>query len=109
MSPLRVKRIFDRKLSEEISHFNDKVWHYPLSGGFYKERLFNQKNAYELKKYRHDIAFVGSLYTEKDPFMELTFTDDYIEEIAKSVVNQEMGAHGLSDAVNDSIWKAFYT
>ncbi len=98
--------IFDRKLSEEISHFNDKVWHYPLSGGFYKERLFNQKNAYELKKYRHDIAFVGSLYTEKDPFMELTFTDDYIKGYLEGIMAIQEFAYGawiIDDAVSDEI------
>lgn len=40
--------------------------------------------------------------------VKLTFTGDYIEEVANRVASQEMGAHGLSDAVNDSIWRAFY-
>ncbi len=40
--------------------------------------------------------------------VKVTFTSDYISEVAQYVLDQNRGAHVLSDVVNNSIWRAFY-
>ncbi|WP_022749952.1 glycosyltransferase family protein [Lachnobacterium bovis] len=56
--------IFDRQLKEEIAKYNEKcVFHLPLGARVEeKEKIFEEK-----RKFKHEVSFVGSLYTEKNP------------------------------------------
>ena len=40
--------------------------------------------------------------------VKITFTDGYIEEAANTVMKKEIGAHSLSNTINESTWKALY-
>ena len=66
--------LFDRALYEEIEPFNPgHIFHLPLAAAVgTKEELFKKTKEASFKKFRHDIAFVGSLYTEKCPYDKLS-------------------------------------
>ena len=65
--------LFDRALYDEIASLNPgRVFHLPLAANVEnKEKLFAQTSSSTRKKYSHDVAFVGSLYTEKCPYDKL--------------------------------------
>ena len=66
--------IFDRALYSEIEPYNPgHIFHLPLAAAVGpKEELFKKTSASVRKKFTHDIAFVGSLYTEKCPYDKLS-------------------------------------
>ena len=66
--------LFDRALYNEIEPLNPgHVFHLPLAAAVGpKEELFKKTRESERSRFSHDIAFVGSLYTEKCPYDKLS-------------------------------------
>ena len=62
--------VFDRALYNDIYPLNPTgVFHLPLAANVAsKKKLFSESSEKTKQKYTHDIAFVGSLYTEKCPY-----------------------------------------
>ncbi len=65
--------IFDRALCMEIEPYNPgHIFHLPLGAAVgSKDELFKKTSDTTKRKFTHDIAFVGSLYTEKCPYDKL--------------------------------------
>ena len=66
--------IFDRALFREIEPYNPgHIFHLPLAAAVGpKDELFKKTSEITKEKFSHDIAFVGSLYTEKCPYDKLS-------------------------------------
>ncbi|MCR4674312.1 MAG: DUF3880 domain-containing protein [Lachnospiraceae bacterium] len=66
--------LFDKALFEEIAPLNPgKVFHLPLAANVKnKEELFQKTSSTTRRKFSHEVAFVGSLYTEKCPYDKLS-------------------------------------
>ena len=62
--------LFDRAQYEDIHPLNPNgVFHLPLAANVRSKKALFEKTAESVKaRFRHDIAFVGSLYTEKSPY-----------------------------------------
>ena len=62
--------LFDKAQYEDIHPLNpERVFHLPLAANVKsKKELFSKTSEATKAKFRHDIAFVGSLYTEKCPY-----------------------------------------
>jgi len=73
--------LFDREQYDKISPLNpDCVFHLPLAADpASKERLFQNTPASVLAKYRSDICFVGSLYTEMCPYDKISDMPAYLK------------------------------
>ena len=66
--------IFDRALYREIEPYNPgHIFHLPLAAAVGpKDELFKKTSESTKERFSHDIAFVGSLYTEKCPYDKLS-------------------------------------
>ncbi|MQN02269.1 MAG: spore maturation protein CgeB [Lachnospiraceae bacterium] len=103
--------IFDRAVYNEIHPLNpDCVFHLPLAGSV-KRRMQVIDSASEEQKQRfsHEIAFVGSLYSEKDPYHLSAkglsmHTAGYIDGILKAQ-ESVYGYFFIEDLLTDEITK----
>lgn len=104
--------IFDGAVYDEIHPFNpDCVFHLPLGANVKpKDQLFQKTSVRQHHTFAHDVAFVGSLYTEKCPYdkfqgasPELT---GYLDGIMKA---QEMvyGYYFIEDLLSDDMVEEF--
>lgn len=100
--------LFDRMQFQEVQPRNPShVFHLPLAANIRsKEDLFRRTADSAFQKYRSDISFVGSLYTEMAPLKEFTglapYTKGYIDGIMAA---QETiyGYYFIADLLNDSL------
>ena len=100
--------IFDRTLAMEISKYNSsRVFHLPL--GARLEERNKMLNTEDVSKYKHNVSFVGSLYTEKNPLASYLknmpeFYRGYLEGLIDC---QEWcyGAYFLDEVVDESFVK----
>ncbi|SFG73644.1 spore maturation protein CgeB [Lachnospiraceae bacterium C7] len=82
--------IFDRALYNEIKPLNpDCVFYLPLGARLKnKDAIIENASREDKDKFTHDISFVGSLYTEKNPYTQKKemsgFLDGYLEAIIRS-------------------------
>lgn len=88
--------IFDRALAEEIAPFNPgKIFHLPLAADVKgKDLLFSQTSSMTQKKFSHDIAFVGSLYTEKCPYDNIKGLPDAVRGYFDAIIEAQEKVYG---------------
>ena len=69
--------IFDKEMVRQLEDYGiQTVYHVPLSVDMsYFDRIIAQASAKEQEKYRCDISFVGSLYTDEHNYYDLLFTE----------------------------------
>lgn len=105
--------IFDKAQYEDVYAFNpDCIFYLPLAARTQpKEELFKKTSEDEKMKFRHDVAFVGSLYTEKCPYDKLPANAPlslrgYLDGIMRS---QELvyGYYFIEDLLNDEVIEEF--
>lgn len=79
----------------------DGIFYLPL--GTNVERLMNVTD--KVEDYRYDVSFVGSLYNEKDPFIELNINEErksYYENLMKTqIINTSSGQEHLESAISE--------
>ena len=88
--------IFDRALYNEIHPLNpDCVFHLPLAGSV-KRRMQVIKNASgtQRKKFSHDIAFVGSLYSEKNPLSDAKGLSEHTRGYLQGIIKAQELVYG---------------
>ena len=104
--------LFDRALYEDIHPFNEKcVFHLPLAARCEdSDKLIEQASAAERRRFSHEVAFVGSLYSEKCPYdrakkipME---TSGYLQGIMEAQV-RVYGYYFIEDLISDKILEDF--
>lgn len=120
--------LFDRSQYNELVGYNpDRIFHLPLAANPVKmqERiqnvsnesavLANQSNSSVNKKpsvcnnelkYSHDIAFVGSLYSEKCPYDEISGISDYAKGFLHGLINAQRNVYGyyfVDEALPDDV------
>lgn len=103
---------FDRKQSEYIKPYNpDNIFHLPLATNVERwDRVISDISAADRKKFNADISFVGSLYTEKDPYLEIKnpspYLRGYVDGLSKSqslVQGFNLIEKSLTKALTDEI------
>ncbi len=106
--------LFDKELYNEISPYNpDCVFHLPLGARTApKDELFKKASSEDKKKFAHDIAFVGSLYTEKCPYDKLSGASEaltgYLDGIMKAQ-EKIYGYYFIEDLLTDEMVEEFKT
>ena len=104
--------LFDKAQYEEFSHYNlAHIFHLPLAANVSnKELLFKQTPNSMHQKFAHDIAFVGSLYTEKCPYDKLINPPAYLKGYLDAIMASQEKIYGyyfISDLLSDTIIDAF--
>lgn len=100
--------IFDRALYNEIQPLNpDCVFHLPLAGSV-KRRMQVIKNASgtQRKKFSHDIAFVGSLYSEKNPLSDAKGLSEHTRGYLQGIIKAQELVYGyffIEELLNDDL------
>lgn len=107
--------VFDRALYEDIRHFNPGcIFHYPLAADTSeKQKVIKEAiNNGSASRYRCDISFVGSLYTEKDPMSDMRGIPDYTKGFLEGLSEAQLRVYGyyfaqdiLTDEVIDNFRK----
>ena len=104
--------LFDKAQYNELIGFNPgKIFHLPLAANpiKMKKRIDNMPSQMRIK-YSHDVAFVGSLYSEKCPYDEIKGLSDYATGFLKGMMSAQENVYGyyfvdevLPDEIIDEI------
>lgn len=88
--------IFDREQYREIAPFNpDCVFHFPLAVNITgKQQVIQNASASMRAKYTSDCSFVGSLYTEKCPYDNLSNPPDYLRGYLNGLIEAQIKVYG---------------
>ncbi len=103
--------VFDRAMYEDIHAFNPGcIFHYPLAVDVSsKQNVIKSAVADKrAEKYRSDISFVGSLYTEKDPMTNLSGISDYSKGYIEALCEAQLRVYGYyfaEDQLTDTVMK----
>lgn len=94
--------LFDYEQYLRFSKYNKSNIHYlPLganTGRF--DKVINSITSQEQKKYSHDISFVGSLYSEKNPMHSVHGLSDYSKGYIHSLVEASLKIYGANIVEN---------
>ena len=104
--------IFDRALYDEIHPLNEScVFHLPLGARTMpKDKLFQKASPKDLARFTHDIAFVGSLYTEKCPYDKLTGAPEHLRGFLDGIMKAQECVYGyyfIEELLTDEIVAEF--
>ena len=87
--------IFDRALYDEIHPLNpDCVFHLHLAGSVSSRRETIEHPGKGADRFAHPVAFVGSLYSEKDPMDQGHDLDDYTRGYLEGIMSAQEKVYG---------------
>lgn len=87
--------IFDRALYDEIHPLNpDCVFHLHLAGSVSSRREIIEHPGKGADRFAHPVAFVGSLYSEKDPMDQVHDLDDYTRGYLEGIMSAQEKVYG---------------
>lgn len=101
--------LFDMAQYNELISYNpQRIFHLPLAANPVKMRERIEKTTGELfkigsctamakdgnKSYSHDVAFVGSLYSEKCPFNDIKGISDYVSGYLEGIIKAQQNVYG---------------
>lgn len=88
--------LFDREQYKEIAPLNPgHVFHFPLAVNVAQKQAVIQSATCEQRKtFRADVSFVGSLYSEKNPYDKLAGVSDYTAGYLDGLLNAQLGIYG---------------
>ena len=105
--------VFDRAQYEDIRTYNpDHIFHYPLAvdTGSKQSVITSAASDGSAEKYRCDISFVGSLYTEKDPMAGLSGSPSYLKGFMDGLCEAQLRVYGywfVQDLLTDRVIEDF--
>ena len=108
--------VFDKAQYNDIHHLNpDCIFHFPLAVNIkQKQSVIKQASSNNRRKFASDIAFVGSLYSEKCPYDELSGISPYYEGYLNALMESQLKIYGyyfvdelLTDDLIDEMKKHF--
>lgn len=100
--------LFDRAQYDLFSGFNKNgIIHLPLASATDRfDKVVSTINDDDRRKYSGDIAFVGSTYREKDPYLNLTGLSDYTKGYVEALIEATLKIYGyypVKDALEDRV------
>ncbi len=104
--------LFDRALYNDIHPFNEKcVFHLPLAARTEdSDHLIESASRADIDRFSHEVAFVGSLYSEKCPYDRAKKipeeTAGYLQGIMEAQV-RVYGYYFIEDLISDKIVEDF--
>jgi len=113
--------LFDRETYNDLHDLNpDCIFHLPLAINVTaKDKVIKNANSYDLEKFKSDISFVGSLYTEKCEYNDFFTTDYELRGYLEGLMAAQLKVYGyyfVEECLSDDIverfkkdFKDFYT
>lgn len=88
--------VFDKEQYNDIHYLNpDCIFHFPLAVNIkQKQSIIKQSSASTRNKFSSDIAFVGSLYSEKSPYDEMNGISPYYEGYLNALMQAQLKIYG---------------
>lgn len=104
--------LFDTALLNDFQHYNpEHIFYLPLACDVDdKQSYIAHASAAQLQKFSHQISFIGSLYSEKNPYIYLKHTSEYMRGYLDSImaVQQKIyGAYLIDDMITNDIINYF--
>ena len=104
--------LFDYALYQEFSPLNpDCIFHLPLATNVAdKDRVIGQASRGLREKFRADVAFVGSLYTEKNPYDKLTNPPEDLRGYLDGLMEAQLRVYGyyfIEECLTDEVIDRF--
>lgn len=104
--------MFDKVQYNEFSVKNPKgIFHLPLASNPARwESVISSATPSQIKRYSGEVAFVGSLYTEKSPYRRLKNAPDYLTGYLDGIMAAQQKIYGydfLEEVLPDPIVKDF--
>lgn len=104
--------IFDREQYLEIAPLNPgNIFHFPLAVNIAsKQNTIQHTTAKMRHRFASDISFVGSLYTEKNPYDKLQNAPDYLHGYLDGLMEAQLLIYGhyfVEELLNDEIVEQF--
>lgn len=104
--------IFDYEDYAELEPLNPgHIFHLPLAASVrLKDKANDEASASARKRFAHDVAFVGSLYTEKNPFSRLKNAPAYLTGYLDGILESQLKVYGVNfmeQALTDEIVEIF--
>lgn len=104
--------LFDYAMYEEFQTKNSKnIFYLPLASDVAAmQECCMEISESDRQKYQSDIAFVGSLYTEKCEYNRLNDTDVYLRGYLEGVIESQLKVYGYNfvrEVISDSIAERF--
>lgn len=106
--------LFDREQYLEIASFNPEcIFHFPLAVNITGKQNVVQKASHAMRaKFASDCSFVGSLYTEKCPYDDLSNPPDFLRGYLDGIIEAQIKVYGynfIDEILPDKIIKDFKT
>ncbi len=105
--------VFDRAQYEDIRHLNPKcIFHYPLAvdAGSKQNVIRSSIDDKSAERFKCDVSFVGSLYSEKDPMNDLTDPPERLRGYLESLCESQLRVYGcyfVQDVLSDEMAEEF--
>lgn len=104
--------VFDRMQYQDIVKFNpEHIFYFPLAVNVRQKQQIISSAAPKLRnQFSSDISFVGSLYTEKCPFDNLTAPSDYLSGYLEGIIESQLQVYGyyfIDEVLSDNLVKEF--
>ncbi len=90
--------LFDRQQLVSLQKLHiSHAFHLPLATNPQRwTKVIQTITPAERRQYSHDISFIGSLYTEKDPYLDITGLSDYAKGFIDSLLSTQLKLTGQS-------------
>lgn len=104
--------LFDREQYNTFHPYNpDCIFYLPLASSTDRfDSVMQTITAEDVNTYSSDIAFVGSLYSEKNPLKDLTDLSDYARGYIDGLIESSLQIYGynlMEDAISDTFIAEF--
>lgn len=104
--------LFDRAQYNEIAPLNPgHVFHFPLAVNVKsKQAVIHDADTHTCAKFKSDISFVGSLYTEKCPYDKLTNAPEYLTGYLDGIMEAQLKVYGyyfIDEVLTDEVIRDF--
>lgn len=104
--------VFDRMQYQDIVKFNpEHIFYFPLAVNVRQKQQVLSSAVPKLRyQFSSDISFVGSLYTEKCPFDNLTSPSYYLSGYLERIIESQLQIYGyyfIDEVLSDNLVKEF--
>lgn len=106
--------LFDRAQYNYFKEKNpDNIFYLPLATNVnHLQQVVNNATANDISRFSSDISFIGSLYSEKNPYAKIKGLSDYTKGYVNGLIEAQLGIYGynfieslLDDKVMDDFIK----
>lgn len=104
--------LFDKATYDELHPLNpDGIFHLPLAANVKaRDRVIAGASRAAREKFAHPLAFVGSLYTEKNPYSRFRAEDSYLNGYLSGIQESQLKVYGyyfIEELLTDQIVEEF--